>query len=78
MIASNTVLQVFPNINTTKTSCELKKTRKWVIGTLSIISHIINVMIATIMFNILWSSSTAVFVSVRDNASALLSLKALT
>ena len=78
MIASNTVLQVFPNKYTTKTSCELEKTRKWVIGTLSIISHIINVMIATIMFNILWSSSTAVFVSVRDNASALLSLKALT
>ena len=73
MIVSNTVLQVFPNINTTKTSCELVKTRKWVIGTLSIISHIINVRIATRTFNKEWSSSTAVFVSVRDNASALLS-----
>ena len=78
MIASNTVLQVFPNTNTTRRSCELIKTRKWVIGTLSIISHIINIRIATRMFNKVWSSSTAVFVSVRDNASALLSLNALT
>ena len=78
MIASNTVLQVFPNINTTKRSCELIKTRKWIIGTPSIISHIINVMIATRMFNKVWSSSTAVFVSVRDSASALLSLNVLT
>lgn len=33
---------------------------------------------ATRMFNRLWSSSTAVFVSLRDNARALLSLNALT
>lgn len=47
-------------------------------GIPSITSQITKIMRATIMFNMLWSSSTAVFVSLRDNASALRSLNALT
>lgn len=78
MIASNTVLQVFPKMNTTNRSWELIKTRKWEIGIPSIMSQIIRIMTLTRMLNILWSSSTAVFVSLRDNASALRSLNALT
>lgn len=41
-------------------------------------SQIMIMIMATTMFNMLWSSSTAVFVSFRDNASAFRSLKALT
>lgn len=39
-------------------------------------SHMIPVTIPTITFTMLWRSSTAVFVSLRDRASAFLSLKA--
>jgi hypothetical protein len=78
IIISNTDLQVFPKINPTKRSCELKKTRKWTMGTPSIILYIINRMIATRTFSKLWISSIAIFVSLRDIASPILSLNALT
>lgn len=78
MIASKTVLHVFPNINTTKRIWELMNTRKWVIGIPSIMNQVITIITPTRMFNKLWSSSTAVFVSLRDNDRALLSLNAVT
>jgi len=78
MIASKTVLQEFPNTNTANRSWDPMKTRKCKIGVPSMASQTIKMTMPTIMFNMLWSSSTAVFVSFSDSASALLSLKAFT
>lgn len=78
IMASNVVLHVLPNTNTTKSSCELRNMKKCVVATLSIRSHITIISIPTTIFNIWWSLFTAVFVSLRDNARALRSRNTFT
>lgn len=78
MIASNMVLQVFPKINATRTSCELRKSRNLLVAIPRMRSQMINMTMPTMMSTIRCSLLTAVFVSFKVKASALLSLKALT
>ena len=47
IIASNMVLQVFPNMNATKTSCELTKRRNFVVAISNINSQITRIIMAT-------------------------------
>lgn len=77
-MASNIVLHVFPNTNATTNIWELANSRNLLVAIPNIKSHIIIIIMATNVFTIRCSVLTAVFVSFKVKASALLSLKAFT
>lgn len=78
IMASKTVLHVFPNTNTTSRNCELRNSKNLLVAIPKISSHMIAMMTETTPLITLCSLLTAVFVSFNVRARALRSLKTLT
>jgi hypothetical protein len=77
-IASKIFLHVFPNINTTRSNWDDTKTSRFLVAIPRTNNQMMIRIVNRITLSIWWSLFTAVFVSLRDNERARLSLYTFT